>query len=248
MSYLSKGEIEYLNKKENVPLNQTGILKKRIIDKISSLGSEEIGKAINLLDYKEKKELCKKLVDHFDLKIYNELFIERFELFNSAREGIQLFDKFLSLFHKRVKPYTDMQITSEEYEFIRLNKNDPHQKFRELFSSEQFILRRKRNLDKSFLEKSIRRLELLNLLKQKNVTKLNIFSKTHQEYTLKEFYERGIILSKGVHKEDYIKKSIKITHKGKKINATIIPHPFKAGKNYLNQWVRLNPYYKNINL
>lgn len=247
MAYLSKTEIEYLKNKTNIPMNQRGVIKKRVREKILSLSSAYLDKGMYLLSPEERKKLWITIVNNMDLEITNEWLKDTLKMLESSSDPLNFVGKVQKKLQKNLKKITNTKIIVKEYrEISDYDVDKMKEKLINLFHSEKFILRRKIEDDLKFIKQFKNKIELFNEFKKRNVTNLSFFLNVDHKDTLKEFYERGIILSEGVSKKDFIENSMKIVKHKNKIDGKLQTHPFKAKKKYLNEMVRLNPFYRKL--
>lgn len=248
-------EIKYINNKKSV--SSPGALKKRIVDKLMSLKDKEVlyamGRFIeepdqleiikNLLNSLKMDSIEKKLI--YDYMQFQKEFEQCFkeEIKKDKNQGRTYFN-----YAYYVYPLWQAKGLMKAIKKIGLDKKMA----KDFLKDPKIILSLKISYDISSILKIQKRKEImLSLIKHKNPIKINKLIKDKKsEIIIKEFYELGVILLKGVKKEDFLERCEKefIKMKGKlgikKGSLKFLLYLYKWNKKNKKLYVRLNPLYK----
>jgi len=256
MGFIPQSEINLIENRREVLIEQRGILKIRLKNRLKELKNKNLPSALSILTEEERVNIAKNILNSLNITSLEELTNEYKNFFEKIKK-----EKELSNFIKRMK---GIRLNSQELKKIlenSKNKKDISKVFKKIIATEEFVIKRKIKRDgvhirqttkKIYYSKRKRNLsiDVFNELKKKKQVKIKNFiqkGKIKGEI-IKDFYERGIILSKNIKRKDFIEQCKKQILKIKNIDKIDFPDifPFKYKKSSENEIVRLNPYYKHF--
>ncbi len=250
---LSEKEREYLRNlnSRSISNNDKGQLRKRINKKMSQIDIYDLIFDLNHLLNEERiiqliagifcslsYENSRKFIENYTNNFLkdSEFKLENQRKYNEIKMNL-----------KRVKNY---ELTFDERRELGKikEKKKLEKELRRIYSSEDFVLRRKLIVDIRYIKQDRKRLEIFRFIHKKKKLKLTeLYEKYSQlKHFISDFYERGIIIPIDLEKEKFIALCRKLISQKKFKRLSKIPPSYEIYPLQLknkNTLVKLNPYY-----
>jgi hypothetical protein len=252
----SKTEKRYIRNKREIRKKNWGSLERRIKEKLNSLNNEEVKMAMfHFLDEDEKLKILNNMLSSLKMVSVENKFLKNYKKFQNDFTDALRHDDSNNLKYS----FNNHSLWQTKAMVDTYKRNNSKVDALKILREPLTIAMMKIGYDLSTIEKLPLRMEIfLYFINEKRPIKIKDVAKKFKgkkdETILKEFYNLGVILKKGIDKNDFLKRCKKEFDKKekdleiKKWNLKYLFYPYEWKKDNEEDYAVINPLYKKFYL